>query len=45
MPGKGPPKFEDGEQATTEELQGVNIGSDGELRPTFISENMSLKGK
>lgn len=44
-PAQAPPAFEEGSQATQEELQEVNLGSYEEPRPSFISGNMSPKEK
>lgn len=42
---QAPPEFKEGGQLTQEEFQEVNLGSDEEPQPTFISENMSTKRK
>lgn len=44
-PAETPPRFEKGGQATQDKLQDANLGADGEVRPTFISGNMSLNEK
>lgn len=41
LPKEAPPEF--GVQATQEELQEINLGTDVEPRPTFINKNMSAK--
>jgi len=36
-----PPEFEEGGQATVDELREVNLGTDEDPRPTFISASLS----
>lgn len=38
-----PPKLEDGAQATVDDLIEVNLGTEDDFRPTFISARLSLE--
>lgn len=45
MPGKGLLEFVKGDQVAIDELEEINLGTNENLRPTFIIENIPLDVK